>query len=581
MLLIITFALLLLMALLCMALNQLVATRVLGLAAAAASALSGLTLLAAHARGQRLPVRDWSVTDTHAIRLALDLDGLSLAPGLLVCFGGALALCALALALPNKLRGFGPLFATLLLALLTTLVGLMLQERALVPVAWALTAILTFGALRASGAQPMDPPLPLGLLSGLLGALGLLGASMSLLSQSPTDPPAVVVLVSWTLAALLAFGGAPLHGILDEVTAAPTGLAAPLLGLTLPLLAGVMLLREAAALADLMPGWQMALRALGLLSLLACAAGALRERKAGRLLGWLMSAQMGFLLLALGLPSPVPTTAGPALLLNTGLTTLTAFLAFEPLERSTGTDHLADLPARERLVAPGLAMLIAAASAAGLPGTWGFWAHQWLFGAPNATPPWVAPLVLAGSALLASAYLAPLAALWRAAPEQPAPAVTPPSGTSRVAQLLALPSALVLLVLGVMPQIGWQRWGAAAQQALLPDASLPPALPGGLTQIGCGAAALGLLLLPLVLQIVRRRPQRDPEDRSAIQTFDALGQSLVGLAWLGNPSGLFERALDGLIWLSRNLRRLLALLEQRYYVAGLILALIGVILLML
>lgn len=581
MLLIITFALLLLMALLCMALNRLAATRVLGLAAAGVCALAGLTLLAAHARGERLPVRDWSVTDTHAIRLALDLDGLSFAPGLLVCFGGALALGALALALPPKLRGFGPLFATLLLALLTTLLGLMLQERALVPVAWALTAILTFGALRASGAQPTDPPLPLGLLSGLLGALALLGAAMSLLSQSPTDPPATVVLVSWTLAALLAFGAAPLHGILDEVTAAPTGLAAPLLGLTLPLLAGVMLLREAAALADLMPGWQLALRALGLLSLLACVAGALRERRAGRLLGWLMSAQMGLLLLALGLPAPVPTTAGPALLLNTGLTTLTAFLAFEPLERSTGTDSLADLPARGRLVAPGLAMLIAAASAAGLPGTWGFWAHQWLLGAPEASPPWVAPLLLAGSALLASAYLAPLAALWRAAPEQTPPAPAPPSGASRVAQLLPLPSALVLLALGVAPQIGWQRWGAAAQQALLPDTSLPPALPGGLTQIASAAAGLGLLLLPLVLQIVRRRPQRDPEERGAIQTFDALGQSLAGLAWLGAPSGLFARALDGLIFLSRNLRRLLALLEQRYYVAGLILALIGVILLML
>jgi formate hydrogenlyase subunit 3/multisubunit Na+/H+ antiporter MnhD subunit len=580
MLLIITFGLPLAVALLCMALNQLAATRTLGLAAAASCAAMGATLLAAHGRGETLPVRAWSVTDTHAIRLALELDGLSLGLGLLVCFGGALALAALALALPSKLRGFGALFATLLLALLTTLIGLMLQERALVPVAWALTTILTFGALRSSGAQPADPPLPLGLLAGLVSALALLGASMSLISQAPTDPPTTVVLVSWTLAAMLAFGAAPLHGTLDEITAAPTGLAAPLLGLTLPLLAGVMLLREAAALVELTPHWQTALGVLGLLSLLACSAGALRERRAGRLLGWLMSAQMGLLLVALGLPSPVPTTAGPALLLNTGLTTLTAFLAFEPLERSAGTDHLAELPARGRLLAPGIAMLIAAASAAGLPGTWGFWAHQWLSGAPGATPPGVVPLLLAGRVLLACAYLAPLAALWRAAPEPSDPAA-PPSAVSRIAQLLPLPSALALLALGVAPQIGWQRWGAAAQQALLPGTSLPPALPGVPAQIICGAAALGLLLLPLALRAARRRPQRDPEDRAAIQTPDALGESLAVLAWLGAPSGLFERALEGLIALSRNLRRLLALLEQRYYVAGLILALIGVILLML
>ncbi|HEU4321657.1 MAG TPA: proton-conducting transporter membrane subunit [Roseiflexaceae bacterium] len=574
--LILAFAFPLLVALLCLALNQRVTTRALGLSAAAGAAVAGGSLLAAVAQGERdLSPQDWAATGDTAFRLSLSLDGLSLGPALLICFGGALALAALALALPARLRGFGGLFAALLLTLMATLAGIMLQESTLLPVAWALVAVLTFAALRASGTQSADPPLPIGLLAGLLSALALLGAALALRDLAPTDPPSLAVLVGWTLATLLAFGAAPLHGAFEEITAVPTGLAAPLLALGLPLLAGVALLREAAALVDLLPIWRTTLTGLGLLALLCCSAGALRERRVNRILGWLFSAQLGLVLVALGQPSPVPTSAAPALLLNAALTTLTAYLAFEPLERSAGTDNLADLPARGRMAGPWLAMLIAAASAVGLPGTWGFWARQWLFGAPEASAVWMGPLLLAGSALMVVAYLAPLATLWRAGGEQPS------DGGLRAAQICGLAAGLPLLALGAVPQLAWQTWGAQAQTALIPDVTTTPQLPGLAGQIAGGLAALGLLALPALLGNARRRPLRDPEERSGIQTPDALGESLRGLAWVGAPTGLFEGALAGLLAFSRGLRRLLALFEQRYYMAGLIVALIAVILLML
>ena len=59
----------------------------------------------------------------------------------------------------------------------------------------------------------------------------------------------------------------------------------------------------------------------------------------------------------------------------------------------------------------------------------------------------------------------------------------------------------------------------------------------------------------------------------------ALGESLRGLAWMATATQLFARAWQALLALSRGLRRGMALFEQRYYLAGLLIAVILVIML--
>ena len=107
-------------------------------------------------------------------------------------------------------------------------------------------------------------------------------------------------------------------------------------------------------------------------------------------------------------------------------------------------------------------------------------------------------------------------------------------------------------------------------------------LPGLLTQIACACAVAALAGLAAVLGVRRAHPMPlDPDTQTAgVLAPQALGQSLRGLVWLGSPTSLFHGAWEGLLSLSRATRRVLALFEQRYYLAGLLIALIVVIMLL-
>jgi hypothetical protein len=55
---------------------------------------------------------------------------------------------------------------------------------------------------------------------------------------------------------------------------------------------------------------------------------------------------------------------------------------------------------------------------------------------------------------------------------------------------------------------------------------------------------------------------------------------LRGLAWFANPASLYQNLWSALLGLSRGVTRVLAMFEQRYYLAGLMIAVIVVVLLM-
>lgn len=587
--LLLVFALPFAAALLCLALNRSVPTRWLGFGAAAALLVAALGLVLVRSRDGlpiALPEQTWAALDDSPVRLAFSFDGASWPFALLALGGGALGVLALALAVPARLRGFGGLFAAVLLLLLATAMGIASQEPILLPFAWALAALLSFVALRTSGAAGESDALPIGLLAGLIGTLVLLAAALAIRTSVPGSPAGPEILICWALVGLLALGAPPFHAVVDEVAVAPAALAGLALALGLPLLGGYALLRFAAGQGPLLPpAWRIGLTLAGLLTLLACAAGAAGAIRLRRLIGWLFSAQMGLVLVAVAQGGATLAVAAPALLANAVLTTLVCYTAVAVLELRAGTDDLTAIRADGPLVLPGLALLIAAASAVGVPGTLGLWARFWLLDELLRTAPWTVPALLAGSALIALAYLAPLAAFWHGVWTPPAAEPgTPRRGGSR-ALALACPAvaALPLLIMGVAPQLAWNDWLAAAQRTLSSDTPVAaPALPGRTMQFVCAVAAVALVALPLLAWRGRSRQARPDPDMpiSGIQVPHALGQSLGWLAWIGAPASVFQGAWDGLLGLSRIGRRVLALFEERYYLAGLLIALIVMIMLL-
>jgi hypothetical protein len=169
---------------------------------------------------------------------------------------------------------------------------------------------------------------------------------------------------------------------------------------------------------------------------------------------------------------------------------------------------------------------------------------------------WVIGPLLAGAMLLGLSYLAPLAIFWRAQGQ-------PEAGGVRVALILPGIAALPLLVLGVMPQL----IGSTA-----PRPSLGSVL-------ASAVAIGGLLALPRLLQqFPRYTPENTDEHPGSAALPSALAASLGGLAWVATPTAALNVGWEALLQGSQLLGKLLAQVEERYYLAGLTIALIVVVL---
>lgn len=549
-------------------LNRLVSTRLLGFGSAVASALAGVALLLATTRGAvALPPQLWMQLDGNPLPIVLHFDALALPFALLSTFGGAIALLHVSLALPANVRGFGGLFGAAGLLQTVVLVGLALQEPLLLPLCWATAGVMSFFVLRASGTNTVTSGIPVNLIASFGGSLLLLAGSLALRLSGEY---ALVALVCWLAAGFLAFGAPPFQGVIRETTGSAAGVVALVLPLGLPLLGGVQVIRFVVNQGEIPLLYRTVLILAGLCTLLLCAAGGLGERSLRKVVGWQMSAQLGLPLVALGLDASARLAAASGLLLSALVTTLCALLTVALLERRAGTDDVRDIVSIEPMLLPAMAVLIAAAAAIGMPGTWGYWARDQLLRGLLPQRPLAMPFVLAGSTLLGIAWLAPLATLLRgrvAANNNESPSQTPLLMT-----VLPLVAALPLLVFGVMPQFVWRMFG-------LPNVVAPTT---ELTIFATGAAAT-LLLLPFVLRIASTRRIVIDQETQANGVFvpEALGYSLRGLVWLAAPDQLFARLWEAMLWISQALSRIFMLFEYRFYLASFMIGMVIVIMLLL
>jgi formate hydrogenlyase subunit 3/multisubunit Na+/H+ antiporter MnhD subunit len=553
----IPFLILLVVAAICFGLNARIATRLLGSIAAGASLLAGL-VLAGLAFSQNLPLDQqlfqWSVTDAFVLDVVLQLEAFNLAFSLIILLGGALALLVVALALTGGLRSFGNLFGTALLAEAALVFALLCSSVLLWPTLWAIIALASFATIWSSGAlrKGVDGSF---ILASTIPASLLLQFALVLSGNNGTIQGAGAAL-ALVVAVALAAGLAPFRSSITNLLEGPAALLGLLLGLGLPLVALLSLWRLVALSPQLQTSqlWQAGLATYGLTVLVVAAAGALRERKFKDLLGWIWSASAGVGLVAIAIAHQeallvIANGALGLLGLSYGRDGDYSAINFEelPLDRKLG-----------RWLALGWAL--AAGSLIGLPPLWGFWAYSALIGSALAHLPWVAPVLLFGLSLLGFALLLPLSGLLSRAFLAHKQAESLPG--NRFQLVNGLP-ALVLALLGLLPMLA----GSLAVD--------PPLWALIAVWLVAALAAWG------IASLWRQPSQAESFSQTpAILAADALGESLSHIAWFADPKLLIERLWQLLSILGRGVQALMTLFERRYYLAGVLLALISILLIM-
>lgn len=631
---ILAFIVLLTAATMCLLLSQAVATRMLGIIAGSATMSAGLVLLIENIRGRALSIPPviWASMEEHTVYLTLHLHDANVVLALLLLGSSTLALVAVAMALAPTIRGFGTLFAYMLLAIAAALLALV-SEGVILAFAWALMVITGYSAAQMSGVYARSeqalPGITVGLLASLLLLSGVLAIQPALTEAVVLRMPSLLCII---VACLMLAGSVLFQNTLDEFAEAPAAIGGLLYGVIGPIVALGTLQRFAwdirmlPALADGVAALPSASRVLllvmGALSMVLCAAGALNEHHMRRILAWQVGVQTGAVAIATGLDGPLAALAAPTLLLNVVLSTLIGALAVAEVELATGHDDYTQGQADDMgawhgamptFKVPGLLWSLAALSALGVPPFWGFWGRYWLVRAAAVQSPWVVPLIFVASGLAALAYLVPLARFWAGnleaskhvhtdASHHALATTATPSATSTTLQragesasyggaahatryhtqsatfqsAAAFFALLPLITLGVVPRLVWENW-----LQHIPNAPLKlPINP--LMQIGMGVlVVMGMVLIALLWNMPwSRRTLSDRDMTDVVLAPDTLAKRIAYLVWIGRPGAATRRVWDGLMFVNHLIRAILAPFEQRYYLAGVLLALISLVVLM-
>ncbi|MDP2759102.1 MAG: monovalent cation/H+ antiporter subunit D [Sideroxyarcus sp.] len=307
----------------------------------------------------------------------------------------------------------------------------------------------------------------LGMLYGTLGTLNL--ADIALRLQAPEINIAPARLGCALLVAVFALKAAllPLSFWLPHAYAAAGAPVAALfvimtkVGIVSILRVQAIALAPATATADLLGGW---LLPLALATVLFAALGAMAAPRLRDLTAWLVLASAGTLLIAPALPQATVTAAALYYLLQSTFVAAALFLLAALVAERRGA--LADLfQSGPRLHAPwlGLAFLLAAASAVGLPPFAGFLGKLMLLTAlrdsASAAAIWFV-LLFAGLLLMLALAKNGGWLFWARSPTHP-PAGAHPAGWRRATAVVLLVSPVLLLALFARPVADYAARAAA------------------------------------------------------------------------------------------------------------------------
>ncbi|MGQ7295826.1 hydrogen gas-evolving membrane-bound hydrogenase subunit E [Quadrisphaera sp. KR29] len=351
------------------------------------------------------------------VSAALRMDALSLVFALVALVVGALVMAYCARYLDDGgARGPVP---PLLAVFAAAMVGLVLaDDLVLLYLFWELTTLCSFALLSTAGQKAVGPGRR-ALVVTVAGGLALLVAVVLLALAGGTTRISVllaepdVVLSSpyaWPVALCVLFAAMtksaqlPVQFWLPGAMVAMTPVSAYLHAATM-VKAGIYLLVRASTLYAEVTPWQVALVGVGMATALVGAVMALREHDLKAILAHSTVSQLGLLVAAIGVGTPLALGAALLHTMAHALFKATLFMLVGIIDKETGSRDIRDLSGLRRAMPwTAAATALAALSMAGVPPALGFVSKEYLYqgfvAAPG--PVWVAPLA-AGCAVTASA----------------------------------------------------------------------------------------------------------------------------------------------------------------------------------
>ncbi len=323
-----------------------------------------------------------------SLTIALRLDGFGLLMGLLVSGIGVLVLLY-SMSYFGRRDDLGRL-AGLMVGFAGAMLGIVWADGLLTLfVFWELTSITSFLLIGFDDTNPKARAAAtraflvtgaggLAMLAGLI-ILTIAGDTTTISGLVANPPSGTLVNVALVLVLMGAFTKSaqfPFHFWLPGAMAAPTPVSAYLHSATMVKAGLVVVARFAPAFAADGP-WRALVVGAGLASLIIGGIGAMRQQDAKLALAYGTVSQLGFLMVLLGLGTPATTYAGVAMLVAHALFKASLFLSVGIVDHETGTRDMRRLRGVLRaLPATAAAIIVAAASMAAIPPTFGFVAKE-------------------------------------------------------------------------------------------------------------------------------------------------------------------------------------------------------------
>ncbi len=567
-------------------LDKHVPTRHIGYVAIGSLLLSAVTLIGA-GMVVGLPIQllsiPWLVIDTFETTLTLRFDELTWITSITVLGVAGAGMIGLIHSLPYQLRNYGRLIGLLLVHVIIIVVGIAAQDAVLRVFAWSFAAVTGGIIMRLSGALPGSNTPLISVVGGITSALLLLVAVLWRMYTPAGALPATLIF-TWSIATMLAMGLFLFHGYVASLSTAPAILSIFLVPIGIPLLGALSLIDFMITQGPLVAvEWRNVLLIISVIAALGSSTGAISATRLRSLLGWHASTQYATLAIVAFSDPRVLVMSAPILLLIAVITTSAIALAIAYIEARSNTDELTQMRPRARIGFAGVIILVAVATSIGLPGTLGFIARWWIAEIILMQQPWVVIAFLISGSLLGLAWSVTLAAIWRRTPrglrnDQVVISAIPVWGAWIGPVVL---SVLVLLG-GVWPQLIWERLLLPIQNRIAIDVTIAqPSMPSLEQQIGLVLMALLIVGVPLIASRTNRGQAVTAHDSSVVAVPpQATAESLSFLIGVVQANWLLNWAWQLLIRVGGALQWLLRLGEDRYYVAGLVLGLIMVVLML-
>jgi len=204
------------------------------------------------------------------------------------------------------------------------------------------------------------------------GTLNYAGMAQGL---GAADPVLITALILFTIAFCVKAGAVPFHGWLPEAYASTSNAVSVLMaGIVTKVAGGYAIIRLMNEVFAGYAGPSQAFMALGALSIIVGAFGAMAQPDMKRMLAFSSISQMGYIILAAGLATPLALIGAVVHFVNHALFKSLLFVNAASVEEQCGTTQLDRLGGlTERMPVTGWTSVIGFLSTAGLPPLSGFW----------------------------------------------------------------------------------------------------------------------------------------------------------------------------------------------------------------